>query len=122
MTQRKEMFHNASTGGKPGDNGENGRLNADGPVSLSRGLPLPCPGSCLAAPAPSFAPSFVSALSSALPRPSQLHSAPARRALQSSHTPLLQLLVSEYFPTSSPVRVLDCLLENTNTKALLASL
>lgn len=39
MTQRKEMFHNASTGGKPGDNGANGRLKADGPVSLCARAP-----------------------------------------------------------------------------------
>lgn len=36
MTQRKEMFHNASTGGKPGDNGENGRLSLGADLCPSR--------------------------------------------------------------------------------------
>ena len=113
------MFHNASTGGKPGDNGENGYLNLGADLCPSRGGSLflaPCSGlpplyfhQVLCQPFPHSSPDLPNFSPPQLDAP-----------LQSSHPPLFQLLLSEYFPTSSPLRVLDCLLEktNTNTKSL----
>lgn len=85
------------------DNGEKDRPDpgADPCPSHSRSsTSLPYPVSCLAAPAPQFPPSFISAFSSLLPR-SQLHSVLVRSVpFKSSNTSFFQLLLSEYFPTS----------------------
>lgn len=138
MTQRKEMLHKASTGGKAGDNGENAPPGSRGrPVPLSHGLPHPCLGSCLAAPAPQFSPSFVSAFWSLSTQTFPTSFCPSQRRPSSPPArPPFQLLLSEYFATSSPLGVLACLLgtnkqinrkHNTtrrkaNTKAWLATL